>query len=162
MSGNFSIAAICRWFGVPLHKLSELAHATLNNIEHQAIEFLQDTISPIVEKIENEYETKCFTLPGEQDMELEFDMNAYQRADSPARSEVYRTMIQNGGMTPNEVRRRESMPVMEGGDRLFIQQNMMPLDMVDQVLLKQSAKPAPPPAKSLRIESQWKPLIKTI
>lgn len=143
MSGNFSIAAICRWFGVPLHKLSELDRATLNNIEHQAIEFLQDTISPVIEKVENEYETKCYTLDSEQDMELEFDMRSYQRADIQARSEFYRTMVQNGGMTPNEVRRSESMPILEGGDRLFIQQNMMPLDKVDQVLLKQQQKPIP-------------------
>ena len=142
MSGNFSIAAICRWFGVPLHKLSELEKATLNNVEQLAIEFLQDTITPIVEKIENEYETKCFTLPSEQDMELEFDMKSYQRSDIAGRSEYYRQAIQNGWLTQNEVRQLEGTNKMEGADRLYIQQNMMPVDKVDQVLMKQS-KPIP-------------------
>lgn len=146
MSGNFSIAAICRWFGVPLHKLSELERATFSNIEHQAIEFLQDTISPIIEKVENEYETKCYTLPSEADMELEFDMNTYQRADIQGRSEYYRTAVQNALKTPNEVRKAEGDNAMEGGDRLLIQQNMMPLDKIDQVLMKQQQKPAAPPA----------------
>ncbi len=152
MSGNFSIAAICRWFGVPLHKLSELERATLNNIEHQAIEFLQDTIGPMIEKIENEYETKCYTLSNEIDMELEFNMNAYQRADMAARSEYFRNGIQNGFKTPNEARLAEGDNVKEGGDRLFIQQNMMPLDKVDQVLLKQQQKPVPQTKSAKLIE----------
>jgi HK97 family phage portal protein len=141
MSGNFSIAAICRWFGVPLHKLSELERATFSNVEQMAIEFLQDTIAPIVEKIENEYETKCFTLPSEQNMELEFDMNSYQRADLVARSTAAREAIQNGFMSPNEAAIENGRPPIVGGDRRFIQQNMMGLDQVDQVL--QKSKPIP-------------------
>ncbi len=143
MSGNFSIAAICRWFGVPLHKLSELERATLNNVEQLAIEFLQDTISPIIEKIENEYETKCYTLPSEADMELEFDMNSYLRADSVSRGEANRNAIQNGYKSPNEAAREEGRPVIPGGDRRFIQMNMMPLDKVDEIIMKGQNKPIP-------------------
>lgn len=141
MSGNFSIATICRWFGVPLHKLSELERATMNNIEHQAIEFLQDTIAPILEKIEDEYTSKSFTLSGEEDMFLEFNMNAYQRADTQAQSESFRNGIQNGYYTPNNVARKLNEPEVEGGDRAFIQQNMMPLDSVDKVLLAKKSAP---------------------
>lgn len=143
MSGNFSIAAICRWFGVPLHKLSELERATLNNVEQLAIEFLQDTISPIVEKIENEYETKCYTLPSEADMELEFDMNSYLRADSVSRGEANRNAIQNGYKSPNEAAREEGRPSVPGGDRRFIQMNMMPLEKVDEIIMKGQNKPIP-------------------
>lgn len=147
MSGNYSIATICRWFGVPLDKLSELSRATHSNIEHQAIAFLQDTIAPIINKIEEEYTTKCYTLSGdydiggEDDVYMSFDMEAYIRADSTARAEMYRTGIQNGYIMPNEVREDIHKNKVEGADRLFIQQNMMPLDKVDQVLLKQTKPP---------------------
>lgn len=143
MSGNFSIAAICRWFGVPLHKLSELERATLNNVEQMAIEFLQDTISPVIEKIENEYETKCYTLPSEEDMELEFDMNSYLRADSVARAEANTHAIQNGYKSPNEAALEDGRPAKEGGDRRFIQMNMMPLDKVDEIISKGQNKTVP-------------------
>lgn len=143
MSGNFSIAAICRWFGVPLHKLSELERATLNNVEQMAIEFLQDTISPMIEKIENEYETKCFTLESESDMELEFDMNSYLRADSVSRGEANRNAIQNGYKSPNEAALEEGRPAIPGGDKRFIQMNMMPLDKVDEIIAKGQNKPIP-------------------
>lgn len=142
MSGNYSVATICRWFGVPLHKLSELERATNNNVEHQAIEFLQDTLSPICEKIEDEYTTKSYTLDDEQDIYMEFNMGAYQRADSQAQAESFRTGIQNGYMTPNSVANKLNEPKVDGGDRAFIQSNMMPLDSVDKIMMKKaSSKP---------------------
>jgi HK97 family phage portal protein len=144
MSGNFSIASICRWFGVPLHKLSELDRATFNNVEQMAIEFLQDTISPIIEKIENEYETKCYTLPSEDGIELEFDMNGYLRADSVARAEANASKITYGYMSPNEAAIEDGRPPIDGGDRRFIQGAMVPLDKVDQQLMKGISQPKAP------------------
>jgi HK97 family phage portal protein len=161
MSGNFSIAAICRWFGVPLHKLSELERATFNNVESMAIEFLQDTIHPIIEKVENEYESKCFTLKSEQDMELEFNIDSYLRADSQSRAEFQRTLVQNGGMSPNEMAQKNGLPTVEGGDQRFIQQNMMPLNKVEEILLNKS-KPQPPITKqrfSQQLKEQARQLV---
>lgn len=154
MSGNFSLGTICRWFGVPLDKVGDLSRATHNNIEHQAIAFLQDTIAPLIIKIENEYTTKCYTLQGdydqggEEDVYMQFNMNSYQRADTQANAEKYRAGIQNGYFTPNEVREEQNMNKVEGGDQAFIQQNMMPLNKVDQVLL--SKKTTQPLIKSIR------------
>lgn len=139
MSGNFSVATICRWFGVPLDKLSELSRATFSNIEHQAIAFLQDTIAPIVNKIENEYTTKCYVTASETDMYMEMNMDAYQRADSQAQAEMMRSEVQNGGLTPNEWRKFKNRPSLEGGDSAYIQQNMMPLDRVNDVLFAKKA-----------------------
>lgn len=136
MSGNFSVATICRWFGTPLDKLSELSRATMNNIEHQAISFLQDTIAPIVNKFEAEYTSKCYTLPSEQDMYMEMNMDAYQRADSQAQSELMRSEIQNGGMSPNEWRKLKNRPAKEGGDELYMQLNMAPMSKLEQIQLQ--------------------------
>jgi HK97 family phage portal protein len=132
-SGNFSVATICRWFGVPLDKLMELQRATHSNIEHQAIAFLQDTITPIVNKIEDEYSTKCFTLDSEENTYLEFNLDAYQRADSAAQAELMRSEIQNGTMTPNEWRRLKNRMALNGGDDLYMQLNMAPLSKLEQI-----------------------------
>lgn len=151
MSGNFSVAAICRWFGVPLHKLSELERATMNNIEHQAIEFLQDTMAPIVQKFEDEYTTKCFSLPEEDDLLLLFDMKAYQRADSVAIAQRNQSAIQNGWMTPNEVRQEDNRPAMDGGDDLYLQLNMQRLaDVAKNAAIKKTAPQPPVNVKSSR------------
>ena len=42
------VEEICRWFGVPPHKVQHLLRATFSNIEHQAIEVVVDTITPWV------------------------------------------------------------------------------------------------------------------
>ena len=51
------------------------------------------------------------------------------RADHKTRFEAYRTAIQSGFMTPNEVRALEELEPKEGGDRLLINGNMMPIEM---------------------------------
>lgn len=146
MSGNFSIAAICRWFGVPLHKLSELERATLNNIEQMAIEFLQDTIAPFNKKFEDEYTTKCYTLPDESAIELISDMSVYQKADRVTMAQFNQSAIQNGYKSINEVRKENNDPSIEGGDQNFIQLNMQ--TVANAVKPKQ---PMPPlGAKSLK------------
>ena len=37
-------------------------------------------------------------------------------------------------MTPNEVRAKKNLNKVEGGDQLFIQQNMAPMDMLAEIL----------------------------
>lgn len=140
VSGNFSVATICRWFGVPMDKLGELARATHSNIEHQAIAFLQDTIAPIVNKIEAEYTSKCYTLASEMDMYMEMNMDAYQRADTQAQAELMRSEIQNGVSTPNEWRKLKNRPKLDGGDEGYIQLNMSPLSKIEQIQMKSVSK----------------------
>ena len=49
------------------------------------------------------------------------------RADSKARAEFYRTMTQIGAMTVNEVRKKENLPPIEGGDVARVQSQNVPL-----------------------------------
>ena len=56
------------------------------------------------------------------------------RADAEGRSKFYASAIQNGWMTQNEVRALENMNRIDDADRLYIQQNMMPVDMIEEVL----------------------------
>jgi len=160
MSGNFSVATICRWFGVPLDKLSELSRATFSNIEHQAIAFLQDTIAPIVNKFENEYTTKCYTLDREMNMYFEMNMDAYQRADSQAQAELMRSEVQNAGLTPNEWRKMKNRPALEGGDDAYLQLNMAPLKDLEAIQTK--PKPAPGTQRKAELIKNVRELVELI
>jgi len=51
------------------------------------------------------------------------------RADPKTRYEGYQKAIQSGFMPPNEVRALEELEPKEGGDRLLINGNMMPIEM---------------------------------
>jgi hypothetical protein len=111
-----------------------MSAATRNNVEQQAIEFLQDTMAPISSKFENEYNTKLLTLPGESDMYLEFNWDAYIRTDTITKAEAFAKYIQNAVKTPAEIREMNNDPFIEGSDKLFIQGATTPLDLQEQLL----------------------------
>jgi HK97 family phage portal protein len=130
-SGNFSVATLARWFGVPRHKLFDPEGGSYNSNEQAAIEFLSDTIAPILVKFEYEYSSKLFQLPAEKRMYMEYDMNAYVRADTTTRFEAYAKGIHAAVMQPAEARSRENLPFIEGTDRNFINSGSVPLDLMD-------------------------------
>jgi len=105
-SRKFSISEVARWFGVPPHKLADLERSTNNNIEHQAIEFVTDTIMLYTERIEQEFTKKLIRRDEKGKNWLEFNLNGLLRGDLKTRADYYSRAT--GGrpwMTPDEVRR---------------------------------------------------------
>jgi HK97 family phage portal protein len=133
-SRHFNVETICRWYGVPLHKVQELSHgATYNNVEQMGLQFLQDSLAPIISKLEAEFNKKLFTEKEQRSgLYLEFDMGAYLRADSMAMAELMRTEIQNGVSTPDEWRIKLGKPKRTESDKLFMQSGTMPIDQLNQ------------------------------
>src|SRR5690606_21297896 len=127
---ELTIRQIAAAFGVKMHQLNELTRATHTNVEHQQREFYIDTLMDILTGYEQELTYKLFT---DQELEegyyIKFNVNAILRADPKTRYEGYQKAIQSGFMTPNEVRALEELEPKEGGDRLLINGNMMPIEM---------------------------------
>jgi HK97 family phage portal protein len=59
-SRQFAVEEICRWFGVPPHKVQHLLRSTFSNIEHQSIEFVRDALTPWARRLEQEADFKLF------------------------------------------------------------------------------------------------------
>lgn len=135
-AGEFSIPTLARWLGVPPHKLYDLARATLNNIEHLGIEFVQDSMAPILVKFEYEYSDKLFQLPVEnfRGYYLEFNTNAYIRTDVKTKTEANAAAIHSGQLKPSEVRAMENREYDKAADRLFMNQGSAPLDRMDDII----------------------------
>lgn len=151
-SKEFGVSDVARWFGVPPQKLADLSRATFNNVEHMGIEFLQDTMGPLAKKYELEYTTKLFQLPSEEDFYLEFNIDAYLRADSVAKAEALTRLVAGGLRTPNEGRELDNYEPKEGGDDLMIQSATVPIRMLQTLMLSKT----PQQRQSLRkkIEKQ--------
>lgn len=134
---ELTIRQIAAAFGVKMHQLNELTRATHTNVEHQQREFYIDTLMDILTGYEQELSYKLFT---EQELEdgyyIKFNVNAILRADPKTRYEGYRVAIQSGFLTPNEVRDLEEMEPKEGGDRLLVNGNMMPIEMAGSAYQK--------------------------
>lgn len=125
-SRRFQVADIARIFGVPPHLIGETDKSSSwgTGIEQMTLGFLTFTLNPWLVAIEQEFNRK---LMG-SNFFCEFQVEGLLRGDSASRAEFYASAIQNGWMKPNEVRHKENLPPADGGDRLFIQQNLMPLD----------------------------------
>jgi hypothetical protein len=113
------------------------------------IAFLQDTMTPIIKKFEVEYTTKLLPLPSERNMYLEFNIDAYLRADSVAKAEALSKMVQFGLRTPNEARELDNYESKDGGDDLFMQSGTMPIPLLKQMVLTKST---PAQRKGPRVE----------
>lgn len=130
---QLTVKQIAAAFGVKNHQLNDLDRATHTNVEHQQREFYVDTLMDILTGYEQELTYKLFT--GKElssGYYIKFNVNAILRADPKTRYEGYRIAIQSGFMTANEVRALEEMEALEGGDRLLVNGNMMPIEMAGE------------------------------
>jgi HK97 family phage portal protein len=128
-SRQFQVTEVARWYRVPPHKIGDLTRSTNNNIEHQSIEFVTDTILPWVIRWEQEADTKLFR-PDEKRAGYFTKMivNGLLRGDVKSRGEYYKTMVMIGAMSPNDVRELEDMNPVDNGDLYMVPLNMVSLE----------------------------------
>lgn len=131
-SRRFQIEEIARFFGVPPHKVGALEKATFSNIEHQAIEYVQDCILPRITNWEQELHRRLFGRKDKNKYFAEFVVSGLLRGDITARGEFYNQMRQNGIMSANDIRELENwnpVPAEDGGDLLLVNGNMVPVNL---------------------------------
>ena len=131
-SRKFSIEDICRWYDTPPVLVGHSAEGQTmwgTGVEQIILGWLKMGLAPVLRTIESEIWRQ---LISPQDRGLgfyaEFNLDALLRGDSAARASFYSQMSQNGVYTRNEIRSRENLPPMEGGDKLTVQSNMLPLE----------------------------------
>jgi HK97 family phage portal protein len=131
-SRQFSIEEVARIFNVPPHMLKDLSKSSFNNIEMQSQEFVTYTLMPYITRIEQEMNLKLFRTNELGKTFVEFNVNGLLRGDIKSRTEAYKTAITNGYMSINEVRQKENMNSIEGGDKHFMQMNMTTIDKIGE------------------------------
>jgi len=128
---KLTIQQITAAFGIPLHMVNQLDKATYNNVEQQEEQFYRDTLMPILTMYEQELTYKLLTQKEIQaGLYFKFNVDAILRSDIETRYKAYSVAIQNGFMTPNEVRAKEELPSRPEGDVLIVNGNMQPLEQV--------------------------------
>ncbi len=142
---KFQVAEIGRLFGISqLHKIGDLDKATFSNIEHQSIEFVVDTIRPLLVNIEQELNYKLFD--GKPQF-AEFVIDGLLRGDTKSRNEAYAIMRQNGIISANEWRAFENMNPLpdDVGNLYLVPMNMIPADQARMPVLKEPEPEEEPP-----------------
>jgi len=123
---QFQRSVIAGWYRVPPHMVGDLERATFSNIEHQSINFVVHSLRPWLIRIEQEMMRSLFSPAERKRFVVEHLVDGLLRGDTQTRYDAYGQAIQNGFMSRNEVRVRENLNPVDGGDELLIPLNMMP------------------------------------
>jgi len=137
-SRQYQISDICRIFRVPNHLVNDLSNATYSNIEAQQIDFVVHTITPWIKRIESELNSKLVPFNKRGKEYFKFNLTAILRGDSKARADYYRTLVNIGVMSPDEVRKLEDLNSIGGAsEEYYMQSNMMPIDRLGEANSRQ-------------------------
>ncbi len=122
---KYSTEEIARIYQVPPAMIGMESNTAYSNYEQQVLQFHQGCILPWVRRIELEVERKL--LRGDRNLQCTFDVDTLLRADSENRAKFYHSMLQDGVMSINEVRGREGLGPVDGGNEHHILMNSIPL-----------------------------------
>ena len=115
-------------YNLPPHMLGDYSDTSFSTAEQQMQEFLQLTITPIIEQWENELNRKLITPQDYADgYRFRFDISALLRTDVKTQAERNQMAIRGGWRTPNEVRETLSLPPVPIGDELMSARDLIPL-----------------------------------
>ena len=133
---NITIERVARVFNIPSSKLLS-KDKEYSNIEQADLEYIKQTILPIIRMYELEFNKK---LLNENDIKdgftFKFKLNGLARADMQTRGDFYFKGIRSAWFTPNEVRSMEELPPKEGGDSLLISRDLIPIEKIDDLIPK--------------------------
>lgn len=125
---QFNVIDICRFFGVSPVKAFDLSKSSYSTVEATELAFLTDTLAPLLEKIELEFERKLYKPSEKDSIDVRFDTATLLRADKQSLANYYNTLFNIGVISPNEIRQQIDLPYIDGGDNTFVQVNIQPLN----------------------------------
>lgn len=125
---TLTVEDIGRFFGVPLYKIN-VGKQSYSSNEQNAIEYVVNTLHPIVEQWEEELTYKLlFDTEIERGLEIRINMMAELRGDFASRGQWYKNMRESGAFSVDDILALEDMPPVDGGDVRLASLNFVPLD----------------------------------
>ena len=139
-SRRFQIEDICRFFGVPSVLVNDTSASTTwgSGIEQIIQGFYKFTIRPYLERYEASMRCNLLTPEQRDTVDIAFDFDALLNSNFSERVKAGKEAVTGGLMTPNQWRATEGFKPLPGGDSLYMQQQMVPLEMLDKI-----ARPVP-------------------
>lgn len=144
---QFQVADVARWFRVPPHMIGDLSRSTNNNIEHQSLEFVVHTVGPRLERWEQPMNWELVPEEERGTVYAEFNVDGLLRGDIAARTEHYRSMWGIGVYSINDIREKENLNSVEGGDTHFVPLNMVALSTQGDPFLTGGDRPSGPDSR---------------
>lgn len=124
---EFSLKDICRFYGVDPERVFAGTSGNYKASESTQINFLNNTLNPILSQIECEFSRVLLYDKYRDRYKIEFDRNSLFITDLTSKANYYKTMLELGAYTVNEIRAQEGRLPVEGGNDAFISTNLQSL-----------------------------------
>ena len=127
---KFQLNEIARIFRIPPHLIGDLDKSSFSNIEQQSLEFVKYTLDPWLVRWEQSINKNLLNENEKSEYFTKFNLEGLLRGDYQSRMQGYAVGIQNGFMSPNDIRGLESLdmiPEEKGGNAYLVNGNMIPL-----------------------------------
>lgn len=121
---KFSVREICRFFGVHPSFVFDDTSNNYKSAEMANVAFLNNTLNPILRKIENELLRKLIAPSLWTKRKFIFDRSGIYACDLESRVRYQNQTIAAGLYTVNEWRLKENRPSVEGGDTVMVSANL--------------------------------------
>lgn len=123
---QFTVEEIARIYRVPLHEIQSTQKTTSwgSGIEAMNIGFVTRTIMPWVKRWEEGIARDLIAPEDADSLYVKFNLGGFLRGDMTSRFNTYRIAIEDGIMSPNEVRELEDLNPREGGDVYLTPMNL--------------------------------------
>lgn len=130
LNRRFNVEEICRWLGVPPIIIGHAADGqTMWGTGVSAImqAWLNLSLRSTLKRIEQAVQKRIMTPAERMRFSVKFNYEDLLRSDTAARATFYRSLLDAGVMTINEVRKLEGLPPVEGGDQNRTQMQNVPI-----------------------------------
>jgi HK97 family phage portal protein len=146
---KFTGEMICATFHVPPYKLGLGPMPTVNNTAALNQQYYDQCLHPLVDGMERRLDegleiSNPFAEGSSEQLEVWFDTSELLRMDPATRAAANAQKIGSGVLAPNEGRRDENLPPVEGGDVPFLQEQNWPISVLANRKLPAEAAPALP------------------
>lgn len=128
---EFAVKEICRFFGVPPTFVFSDSSSNYKSVEMAQIDFLTNTLDPIMTGIENELNRKLIPRAQRRSRRFKFNRQARHSTDLDTRARYLSQLLQMGALSPNEIRADMGRQPIEGGDAIMVSTNLQRLNQQD-------------------------------
>lgn len=120
---KYNVVEIARFFNISPVKLFDYSNVSYSTLEQTSLSYLQDTILPFTQLMEDEFNLKLFKPSEVGKVMVDFDFTVMVQTDKKTEAEYYTKLLTNGVVTVNDVRSKLGYEPSEevGSDKHWMQ-----------------------------------------